>query len=71
VQKLIKKISCICHLADLTLKAGLKTLPIDVMFSTTFTTVVKGVSFLWTIILATGNDLTTLNFDNEEMKAWE
>ena len=53
IQKLIRDecshvfdVGCICHLADLAIKAGMQTLPVDIdhylwMFFTTFFTVVR------------------------------
>lgn len=42
----LSDVGCVCHLADLTINAGIKTLPIDInqllsMFSTSFITVVS------------------------------
>lgn len=55
VQKLIKNehptlhdVGCICHLVDLTVKAGMKGLPVDMTYFTIFTTVVKENKILWT-----------------------
>ena len=58
VQKLMKcaqpflyDIGCICHLADLTIKAGMKTLPVDYLwtFFITFITVATENSHFQTI----------------------
>lgn len=55
VQKLIKTemphlydVGCICHLADLTIKAGVKTLPVDIdqLFANIFTIAAREVSRL-------------------------